>query len=528
MAASRGAQIATRLLSRGGKPSSLIRRAQRPGFTARKDVCRPQASPASFHTIAPSAAQSAVAEAEIDEQIVSSNPAMSFPCLDAQEQKTARLQNRSLDAGPEPSYTTGKHLVFHSREPFLLDWGGILREFDIAFETWGTLNADRSNAILLHTGLSASSHAHSTEANPKAGWWEKFIGPGKAVDTDKYFVICTNVIGGCYGSTGPSSLDPSDGKRYATRFPILTMDDMVRAQARLLDHLEINKLYASVGASMGGMQSLAFGVHFPERVGKIASISGCARSHPYSIAMRHTQRQVLMMDPKWNRGFYYDSIPPHSGMKLARQIATVTYRSGPEWEQRFGRTRADPSKPPALCPDFLIETYLDHAGEKSSLEYDPNSLLYVSKAMDLFNLGAEHQESTRKRRQQNQVRLDQRKEDAKDDPACSLSLPDQKYEETVATAPMDESVASLEKTGPPQDLVEGMRALKDHPVLVMGVSSDILFPAWQQREIAETIRATGNSQVQHVELGEDVSLFGHDTFLLDTKYIGGNLGKFLA
>lgn len=215
-------------------------------------------------------------------------------------------------------------------------------------------------------------------------------------------------------------------------------------------------------------------------------------------------------------------------MKLARQIATVTYRSGPEWEQRFGRTRADPSKPPALCPDFLIETYLDHAGEKSSLEYDPNSLLYVSKAMDLFNLGAEHQESTRKRRQQNQVRLDQRKEDAKDDPACSLSLPDQKYEETVATAPMDESVASLEKTGPPQDLVEGMRALKDHPVLVMGVSSDILFPAWQQREIAETIRATGNSQVQHVELGEDVSLFGHDTFLLDTKYIGGNLGKFLA
>jgi homoserine O-acetyltransferase len=529
MASSRGAQIAARLLSRGSKPSNLLRNGHRyePPLCASLSHRRSNGV-RSFQSKATAAAQPAVAEIEQDEQISSSNPAMSFPCLDAQEQKTARLQNRSLDAGPEPSYTTGKHLVFSSKEPFLLDWGGTLREFDIAFETWGTLNGDRSNAILLHTGLSASSHAHSTETNPKPGWWEKFIGPGKAVDTDKYFVICTNVIGGCYGSTGPSSLDPLNGQRYATRFPILTMDDMVRAQARLLDHLSIEKLYASVGASMGGMQSLAFGVHFPERVGKIVSISGCARSHPYSIAMRHTQRQVLMMDPKWNRGFYYDSIPPHSGMKLARQIATVTYRSGPEWEQRFGRTRADPSKPPALCPDFLIETYLDHAGEKFSLEYDPNSLLYVSKAMDMFDLGAAHQKATQTRRKQNQARLDQGQQKSKDDATCSLSLPDQKYEETVGIAPMDESVASSEKSGPPQDLVEGMKVLKDHPVLVMGVSSDILFPAWQQREIADTIRATGNNQVQHVELGEEISLFGHDTFLLDTKHIGGNLGEFLA
>lgn len=529
MGASRGAQIALRLLSRGSRPRTSLRKGHRHELANWTSIrLNPSQTKASFHTKSAAAAQSAVAEAEQDEQIVSSNPAMAFPCLDAQEQKTARLQNRSLDAGPEPSYTTGKHLVFRSKEPFLLDWGGTLREFDIAFETWGTLNQDRSNAILLHTGLSASSHAHSTEANPKPGWWEKFIGPGKAVDTDKYFVICTNVLGGCYGSTGPSSIDPSDGQRYATRFPILTMDDMVSAQARLLDHLSIQKLYASVGASMGGMQSLAFGVHFPERVGKIVSISGCARSHPYSIAMRHTQRQVLMMDPKWNRGFYYDSIPPHSGMKLARQIATVTYRSGPEWEQRFGRTRADPSKPPALCPDFLIETYLDHAGEKFSLEYDPNSLLYVSKAMDLFDLGAAHQQSTRRRRQQNQDRLNQGREKTEDDPSCSLSLPDQNYEETVATAPMEESVASVENAGPPQDLVEGMKSLKEHPVLVMGVSSDILFPAWQQREVAETIRAIGNTQVQHIELGEEISLFGHDTFLLDTKHIGGNLGKFLA
>jgi homoserine O-acetyltransferase len=225
----------------------------------------------------------------------SSNPALSFPCLDAVESRTLNLHRRSQESGPEPSYTTGRHQVFRSQEPFLTDWGGVLPEFEIAFESWGSLNADRSNAILLHTGLSASSHAHSTVDNPKPGWWEKFIGPGKSLDTDKYFVVCTNVIGGCFGSTGPSSVDPANGERYATRFPILTMQDMVRAQFRLLDALKITKLYASVGASMGGMQSLAAGTLFPERVGKVVSISGCARSHPYSIAMRHTQRQGQLM-----------------------------------------------------------------------------------------------------------------------------------------------------------------------------------------------------------------------------------------
>jgi homoserine O-acetyltransferase len=247
-----------------------------------------------LHQQAPRRAQPAVdiQPAPVQEAGVydSTNPGLSFPCLDAVESRSASLSRRSL-SGPEPSYTSGKHLDFVSKQPFLTDWGGILREFNIAYETWGTLNKDKSNAILLHTGLSASSHAHSTEANPKPGWWEKFIGSGKPLDTDKYFVICTNVIGGCYGSTGPSSLDPANGQRYATRFPILTMEDMVRAQFRLLDHLEIEKLYASVGSSMGGMQSLAAGVLYPERVRRIVSISGCARSHPYSIAMRHTQRQ---------------------------------------------------------------------------------------------------------------------------------------------------------------------------------------------------------------------------------------------
>lgn len=530
MAAPRGAQIAARLLSRGSKSLAT----KRTHFKRKLDnsvvIGNGKIRDASFHTRAIHHAQTATAPSDSNWVVPEpSNPAMAFPCLDAQEQKTAALQTKSLDSGPEPSYTTGAHMVFHSSEPLLLDWGGILPEFDIAHETWGTLNAEKSNAILLHTGLSASSHAHSTESNPRPGWWEKFIGPGAPIDTDKYFVICTNPIGGCYGSTGPSSTDPSDGQRYATRFPILTMDDVVRAQARLLDGLGIEKLYASVGASMGGMTSLAFGVHFPDRVGKIVSISGCARSHPYSIAMRHTQRQVLMMDPKWNRGFYYDSIPPHSGMKLAREIATITYRSGPEWENRFGRRRADPSKQPALCPDFLIETYLDHAGEKFSLEFDPNSLLYVSKAMDLFDLGRAHQDATKARREQNAAKLNQRRgEQPQNDPSCSLTLPAKNYEEQEAGAPLDQVVSSAAATGPPQDLVQGMAPLRSHPVLVMGVASDILFPAWQQREVAETLRATGNKQVTHIELGEDISLFGHDTFLLDVGNIGGNVGKFLG
>ncbi|KAF2218894.1 Alpha/Beta hydrolase protein [Elsinoe ampelina] len=479
----------------------------------------------------------------------SSEP-LSFPCLDASEQRTQRLASRksqgSSFSGPEPSYTSGHTEVFTSEQPLLLDWGGVLPSFNVAYETWGTLDSDKSNAILLHTGLSASSHAHSTEKNPKPGWWEKFIGPGAPLDTDKYFVICTNVIGGCYGSTGPSSADPTaagtseEGRRYATRFPILTMQDMVRAQFRLLDFLGIQKLYASVGSSMGGMQSLAAAVLEKDRVGRVVSISGCARSHPYSIALRHTQRQVLMNDPAWasTRGNYYDTIPPHSGMKLAREIATVTYRSGPEWEQRFGRRRADASKPPALCPDFLIETYLDHAGEKWCLEYDANSLLYVSKAMDLFDLGAEHMGILEQSRRDNVWKLDHfenvKGEELKD--LCNLVLPDQPYEEQESSSdimakPADSkqetSRARLQNT-PPEDLIKGLGPMKDIPTLVMGVASDILFPAWQQREVAETLRRAGNRSVTHVELGEDRSLFGHDTFLLDLEGVGGEIRRFLG
>lgn len=292
---------------------------------------RPQSSLAArkLHNQAQRNAQVAATAAE--QETLSSNPALSFPCLDNSESRTASLSRRSL-SGPEPSYTSGHHLNFHSREPILLDWGGILPEFNIAYETWGSLNQDKSNAILLHTGLSASSHAHSTAINPQPGWWEKFIGPGKPLDTDKYFVICTNVLGGCYGSTGPSSIDPANGERYATRFPILTMEDTVRAQFRLLDNLGIEKLYASVGSSMGGMQSLAAGVLYAERVGRLVSISGCARSHPYSIAMRHTQRQGKLHSRSYESDPLLTNPSPDERSKLEPRILLRQHTSTRRYE----------------------------------------------------------------------------------------------------------------------------------------------------------------------------------------------------
>jgi len=239
-----------------------------------------------------------------------------FPCVEAHAARESRLQARAgattsrsassdpCETGPEPPYARPKphsYQKFTSTKllPLVYYPDNPLRTYDIAYETWGTLNADKSNTILLHTGLSASSHAASTPTNPSVGWWEKFIGPGKALDTNEFFVICTNVLGGCYGSTGPSSIDPHDPKKrpYGTKFPILSVFDMVRAQFVLLDHLGIEKLYASVGSSMGGMQSLAAGWLHPERVGKIVSISGTARSSPAAIAMRFAQRSGAYTSP---------------------------------------------------------------------------------------------------------------------------------------------------------------------------------------------------------------------------------------
>lgn len=329
------AASAARPLSRRAvhSPAARLATAAPSQLAQRADPPQPTASTSKLPTTAPSTARAG-----------GSNPAMSFPCVDQNELRAQRLRQQRAqkgadpsslelpnlptpppksteEEGPEPAYANvvSGYEVYHHDQPYALDYGGHLPSFDLAYETWGTLNADRSNVVLLHTGLSASSHAHSSPANPAEGWWEKFIGPGRALDTNKFFVICTNVLGGCYGSTGPASADPSDGRPYATRFPVLSIFDMVRAQFHLLDSLGIERLYASVGSSMGGMQSVAAAHIAPERVGRVVSISATARSSPSSIAMRYAQRSVLMADPNWKRGFYYDDLPPHTGMKLARR-----------------------------------------------------------------------------------------------------------------------------------------------------------------------------------------------------------------
>lgn len=459
-----------------------------------------------------------------------------FPCVDANEARTARLmanhQGPAIDQtaiedeqtqdpeGPEPAYTkvVSGYKTFHYPNPLLLDYGGELPSFDIAYETWGKLNSDKSNAILIHTGLSASSHAASHPDNAAKGWWEDFIGPGKPLDTNKFFVMCTNVIGGCYGSTGPSSIDPMDPERkpYATRFPIVSIFDMVRAQFLLLDNLGIDKLYASIGSSMGGMQSVAAVHLFPQRVARLVSISGAARSAPASIALRFAQRSVLMSDPNWNRGFYYDRMPPHTGMKLARQIATITYRSGPEWEQRFGRARR--GQDPALCPDFLIETYLDHQGEQFCLKYDANSLIYVSKAMDLFDMGYEALEDLERRRkgriEGTEIEITQTAERV----TGNADNERQKRRQYIQTLASPSAHTYL------PDLARGLERLSNHPTLILGAQSDILFPIDQQRELAECLRRNGNSQVRYYEIDAP---HGHDSFLIDVANVGGAIKGFL-
>lgn len=405
-------------------------------------------------------------------------------------QRTSFLRNKSttINASPatersykvtgddaEPSYgrtsKSADEIVIQSSDPYNFVHGGTISDVSIAYESWGQLNREKDNVIILHHGLSASAHAKKNANNPHSsdGWWEKFIGPGLSLDTNNFFIMCINHVGSCFGTSGPSTINTDSGKPYGSDFPIASIEDMVRIQFRLLDIMGIEKVHASVGSSLGGMASFISSAIFPDRINRMVSISAGGSSPPSSIAFRYLQRVALMNDPKWKGGHYYGSEFPTDGTRLARKIATLTYRSGPEWEKRFRTEKVnhpDVTLPRYHGPEFLIEDYIRHQGESflAKTKFDPNSLIYLSKAMDLFDMSE----------------------------GC-------------------------------QSMAEGFARIKC-PSLVMGASSDILYPPSKQQEAAAHIIAGGNNDVVlHIEDG----YFGHDTFLLDVDGMGPRMKEFL-
>lgn len=273
--------------------------------------------------------------------------------------------------------------ILRVEKPFHFLMGGVLPHLDLAYETWGNLNPEKSNAVLLFGGLSASQHACSNEINPQPGWWQSMIGPGYALDTNNLFVICVNHLGGCFGTTGPSSMNPATRKPYGPDFPPILLRDVVRAAQIVVASLAIKKLKCVIGSSLGGMLALEYAANFD--VERIISISASGRPGPQSISFRYVQRQVIMNDPNWANGWYYGNSKPTQSMAIARQIGNISYRSREEWEKRFGRARTGEGY--SFGPDFQVESYLSHMGNKLADQFDPNSFLFLSKAMDLFSLG---------------------------------------------------------------------------------------------------------------------------------------------
>lgn len=325
----------------------------------------------------------------------------------------------------------------------------------IAFETWGELDADANNAILLFTGLSPSAHAASSPADPSAGWWEDMVGPGKPLDSSRYFIVCINSLGSCFGSTGPASVDPDTGQLYRLTFPTLTVEDVANGAAHVLDHLGIDCVNTVVGASMGGMTALAFCLIQPDRTRRLVSISSAARSLPFSIALRSLQREMIRKDPGWQSGNY--PIPgdgPIQGMRLARKLGMITYRSAAEWAERFGRERTTDTQNPddPFHMDFEIESYLEAHANRFIGSFDPNCYLYLSRAMDLFDAA---------------------------DQGGSLS--------------------------------SSFSNLRLESALIIGVETDFLFPINQQEELALAL----DEQIEHVNFKRLASIQGHDSFLVD-------------
>ena len=281
--------------------------------------------------------------------------------------------------------------------PLALDGGGTLSPVEIAYETYGTLAPDGGNAILICHALTGDHHVASPHpVTGKPGWWTRMVGPGRPIDTDRFLVVCANVLGSCLGSSGPASVDPATGRPYGMAFPVITIRDMVRAQAMLLDHLGIARLAAVVGGSVGGMQALSWAATFPDRVAATLVIASTARHSAQNIAFHEVGRQAVMADPRWNNGDYYDAEPPAAGLAVARMAAHITYLSEAGLTEKFGRrlqARAnapDGAKSFGFDADFQVESYLRHQGLSFTDRFDANSYLYITRAMDYFDLAEEH------------------------------------------------------------------------------------------------------------------------------------------
>src|SRR4051794_34448168 len=292
----------------------------------------------------------------------------------------------------EADHPSSQLAVFGADQPLALDCGIDLKPFQIAYQTYGELNTDRSNAILICHALTLDQHvANLHPLTGKPGWWETMVGPGRPFDTNRYFIICSNVLGGCMGSTGPASLNPETGEPYGLDFPIVTIGDMVRAQALLIDHLGIDTLLCVAGGSMGGMQVLQWAASYPDRVFAALPIATAARHSSQNIAFHEVGRQAIMADPDWRGGRYFEAgVSPRKGLAVARMAAHITYLSDEALHRKFGRNLQDRDKPTfGFDADFQIESYLRHQGISFVERFDANSYLYLTRAMDYFDLAAD-------------------------------------------------------------------------------------------------------------------------------------------
>jgi homoserine O-acetyltransferase len=352
--------------------------------------------------------------------------------------------------------------------PFNMQRGGVLPQIEVAYETWGTLAPGKDNAILLFTGLSPSSHAAASPQDPTPGWWEYMLGPGKPLDTRTYYVICVNSLGSCFGSTGPASPDPRTGKPYRLGFPELSVEDIARAGHTVVQTLGVTCLHTVMGASLGGMSALAYALLHPEAAENLVSLSAATRATAYAIALRSLQREIIRHDPHWNSGDYEHGKEPVEGMRLARKLGLTTYRSAKEWELRFAHKRLPAElvdKKTVFEMEFEVESYLEANTRKFINDFDANCYLYLSRAMDLFDV-AEHGGS----------------------------------------------------------IEAGLSRLRLRRALVIGVETDILFPFDQQKQLAEGLKQV----IPDVTLAGLPSIHGHDAFLVDKERFGPAVGQFLS